>query len=108
MTDDLIKRLRDGVVEHAKRWTGDTHDDMGGSADYDATEAVMAEAAAALVEARAEIARLRKALERAAEICDTYRDSSTPGGMQALADTLGRSIRALAPPAAPNGGDTHG
>lgn len=57
--DDLIKRLKDGVVEHDKRWSGDTHYDLGGSANYDATEAIMAEAAAALAEAQAEIARLR-------------------------------------------------
>lgn len=46
--DDLIKRLRDGVVEHDKRWSGDTHADLGGSANYAATEALMAEAADAI------------------------------------------------------------
>lgn len=58
MSDDLIKRLNDGIVEHDKRWSGDTHDDLGGSVDQDATEAVMREAAAALSEAHATIARL--------------------------------------------------
>jgi hypothetical protein len=65
--DELIKRLRDGVIEHDKRWSGDTHDDLGGSANYDATEALMSEAAAALTEAQATIARQQVMLDRALE-----------------------------------------
>lgn len=49
---DLIERLREGCVEHPRRWSGDTHDDLGGSIDEAATNALMAEAAAALEAAR--------------------------------------------------------
>jgi len=58
MSDYLIAlpdRLRVGIIEHPKRWSGDTHDDLGGSADYDATDTLMEEAAdalTALIEAR--------------------------------------------------------
>lgn len=45
---DLIERLRNGCVNHPRRWSGDTHDDLGGSVDEPATNAVMAEAADAL------------------------------------------------------------
>jgi hypothetical protein len=41
----LSERLRLGVIEHLRRWSGDTHDDIGGSVDTDATEALMREAA---------------------------------------------------------------
>ncbi len=50
MSDDLVKRLRNGIIEHDKRWSGDTHADLGGSVDYDATENLMAEAAARIAE----------------------------------------------------------
>jgi hypothetical protein len=72
---DLIERLRGGIIEHPRRWSGDTHDDLGGSADYDATELLMFEAAAALEAKDAEIARLREALERIEVIglCDAPR-----------------------------------
>ena len=55
----LAKRLDHGTVDHAKRWSGDTHDDLGGSVDCDATDALMGEAAAALRAQAAEIERLR-------------------------------------------------
>lgn len=45
---DLVERLRGGCVLYPKRWTGDTHDDMGGSVDDIATDALMLEAATAL------------------------------------------------------------
>lgn len=67
MNDDLVERLQGGIIEHDKRWSGDTHDDLGGSADYEATEALMAEAAAALSEAAATIARQQVMLDRALE-----------------------------------------
>lgn len=72
MTDhkDLIERLEAGVIEHRKRWSGDTHYDLGGSIDDEATESLMAEAAAALREKQAEIERLREALEIYADPCD--------------------------------------
>ena len=49
---DLIEKLRGGCVVRPKRWSGDTHDDLGGSIDEGATNALMAEAAAALEAAR--------------------------------------------------------
>lgn len=49
---DLIEKLKDGCIYHAKRWSGDTHDDLGGSIDEAATDALMREAAE-------EITRLR-------------------------------------------------
>ncbi len=52
MREDLIERLRDGCVLRPKRWSCDTHDDLGGSIDEAATDALMAEAAAALEAAR--------------------------------------------------------
>lgn len=48
MHEDLIDKLRNGSVLRPKRWSGDTHDDLGGSVDEAATDAIMAEAAAAL------------------------------------------------------------
>lgn len=59
---DLIERLRNGLIEYDKRWSGDTHDDKGGPVDYEATDALMLDAATALAEAQAEIARLRDEL----------------------------------------------
>lgn len=87
MNDDLIKRLRDGVVEHDKRWSGDTHDDLGGSADYEATETIMEDAAAALSEAQATIARQQVMLDRALE---------SNGDMQAQVALLKEALRPFA------------
>lgn len=42
---DIVDRLRCGSVLHLKRWSGDTHFDLGGSVDEGATDAVMDEAA---------------------------------------------------------------
>ena len=42
---DIVDRLRCGSVLHPRRWSGDTHFDLGGSVDEDATDAVMDEAA---------------------------------------------------------------
>ena len=58
----LAKRLEGGSIEHPKRWSGDTHDDLGGSVDCDATDALMGEAAATLRAQAAEIERLRSEL----------------------------------------------
>ena len=58
MREDLIERLREGCVLHPKRWSGDTHDDLGGSIKEAATDALMAEAAAALEAAREDAERL--------------------------------------------------
>ena len=44
----LAERLEGGAIERPKRWSGDTHDDLGGSVDCDATDTMMAEAAATL------------------------------------------------------------
>ena len=51
--DDLIERLQAGCVYRPKRWSGDTHDDLGGPIDEAATESLLAEAAAALSQQRA-------------------------------------------------------
>ena len=56
---DLIERLRDGCVLRPKRWSGDTHDDLGGSIDEAATDALLREAAAALEAAREDADRWR-------------------------------------------------
>jgi len=55
MSDDLVKRLRYGIVEHRKRWSGDTHADLGGSVDYDATTDMLHEAADRIAELEAEL-----------------------------------------------------
>jgi hypothetical protein len=52
----LIGKLREGAVEHPKRWSGDTHADLGGSVDYEATYKLM-------VRAADEIERLRGAIQ---------------------------------------------
>ena len=44
----LTDRLLEGCVLRPKRWSGDTHDDLGGSIDEEATDALMREAAATL------------------------------------------------------------
>ena len=56
MSDDLVKRLRYGIVEHRKRWSGDTHADLGGSVDYDATTDMLHEAADRIEELEAKLA----------------------------------------------------
>jgi hypothetical protein len=43
--DGLVDRLRLGCVYRPKRWSGDTHTDLGGSVDEEATDALMADAA---------------------------------------------------------------
>lgn len=56
----IAERLREGIIYHKKRWSGDTHTDMGSSVDEDATDAVMAQAAD-------EIDRLTKERDEARE-----------------------------------------
>ena len=70
--EGLVEALRYGCVLHPKRWSGDTHDDLGGSIDEAATDALMAQAAAALAEAQAEVAALR---ERIAQPADAVREA---------------------------------
>ena len=62
MSDDLVKHLRYGIVEHRKRWSGDTRADMGGSVDYDATCDLMNEAADRIAELEAKLAKTVGAL----------------------------------------------
>jgi hypothetical protein len=38
---NIQETLRDGCVLHPRRWSGDTHTDLGGSVDEDATDEVM-------------------------------------------------------------------
>jgi len=67
---DIVERLRGGIIEYDKRWSGDCHSDLGGSADYLKTEQLMEEAAA-------EIEKLRAALKPFAEMelwTDLYPD----------------------------------
>jgi hypothetical protein len=54
--DDLVKRLDEGCIQHARRWSGDTHTDLGGSVDEEATDAVMKEAARRIEALQAEVA----------------------------------------------------
>lgn len=54
----LQERLRQGCIEHRRRWSGDTHDDLGGSVDTTATDALMTEAAAELDRLETLVARL--------------------------------------------------
>lgn len=48
--------LRNGCVYHAKRWSGDTHADLGGTIDEAATDALMAQAADEIDRLRRELA----------------------------------------------------
>ncbi len=41
MSDDLIEQARAGAVLRPKRWSGDTHADLGGSIDEDATDELL-------------------------------------------------------------------
>lgn len=43
--DELADVLDDGIIERPRRWSGDTHDDLGGTDDVEITDRVMAEAA---------------------------------------------------------------
>lgn len=43
--NDITEMLDAGVVMHNRRWSGDTHADLGGSVNVPATEQVMAKAA---------------------------------------------------------------
>lgn len=54
-SEDLINRLREGVVVIPKRWAGDTFTDLGCGVDEEAIDRLMAEAAE-------EISRLREAV----------------------------------------------
>lgn len=65
--DDLIERLQAGCVYRPKRWSGDTHDDLGGPIDEAATESLLAEAAEALEAARADAERIKRDIF---ELCD--------------------------------------
>ena len=60
--------LRHGCVLHPKRWSGDTHGDIGGSVDEDATDTLMAAAAD-------EIDRLKAELDAAVAERDAVRNS---------------------------------
>ena len=73
MSDDLVKRLRYGIVEHRKRWSGDTHADLGGSVDYDATTDMLHEAAERIEELEAKLAKAVEHLEWFIENDETNR-----------------------------------
>jgi hypothetical protein len=54
---DIVERLKYGIIEYRKRWSGDTHSDLGGSVDYDATTDMLNEAADRIEALEARIAR---------------------------------------------------
>jgi hypothetical protein len=56
-TSELVKRLDEGTVQHPRRWSGDTHTDLGGSADEEATDALMKEAARRIEALEAEVGK---------------------------------------------------
>lgn len=60
---DITDRLRGGIIEHRKRWSGDTHADLGGSVDYVATEALMDCAADEIARLRARVQQYEEGLE---------------------------------------------
>ena len=45
MNEALIEKLRNGCVCHERRWSGDTHSDLGGSVNEVETDKIMHEAA---------------------------------------------------------------
>ena len=52
---DLSARLRQGCVVHARRWSGDTHDDLGGTIREAETDSLMGEAADCIDTLRAQL-----------------------------------------------------
>lgn len=54
-TNDLVKRLRFGTIQHPKRWSGDTHTDLGGPVDEKATDDLMNTAADEITRLQAEL-----------------------------------------------------
>lgn len=90
MSDDLVKRLRYGIVEHRKRWSGDTHADLGGSVDYDATTDMLSDAADRIEELEVKLktaeeigcafeedaGQLREKLAKAVEALERIEDAS--------------------------------
>ena len=83
MSDDLVKRLRYGIVEHRKRWSGDTHADLGGSVDYDATTDMLHEAAKRIEALEAKLAKKDGCLD------ETYRRWKNGADLRALAKAEG-------------------
>jgi len=73
MSNDLVKRLREGSVQHVKRWSGDTHADLGGSCDENQTDKLMSEAAdriEALERIEAQMPAILEYLEEQADVVD--------------------------------------
>lgn len=69
MSDHLAAHLRLGPVLRRKRWSGDTHADLGGSIDEEATDALMALAADEIERLSADLTSgLRRFKEQLAEI----------------------------------------
>ncbi len=56
----LVQRLRDGCIYRKKRWSGDTHFDLGGSIDEERTDALLRESAAAIVRLQPIVDKLPK------------------------------------------------
>ena len=69
MSADLVARLRHGCVMHPRRWSGDTHDDLGGSIREAETDALMAEAAELVYDLRAQLEAAEQVIAEAAATC---------------------------------------
>lgn len=85
---DIVERLKYGVIEYPKRWSGDTHTDLGGSVDYEANKKMMDEAAA-------EITRLRAKVAKADELEDAF--IGVAASLSAAIYLLEKGGRAAAP-----------
>lgn len=70
MSDDLVKRLREGCVCHEKRWFGDTHDDLGGTINEAATDALLDEAADRIEALESLFPAILEYLEQEADVVD--------------------------------------
>lgn len=74
MSENDIKRmaaeLRGGCVYHDKRWSGDTHDDLGGSVNESGTDALMAAAADTIDRLTTQLKHYRMAAEAEANLAD--------------------------------------
>lgn len=67
--------LRHGCVQRLKRWSGDTHDDLGGSVDEVATDALMSAAADAIDRLTAERDEAKRASRCLQELLDETLDA---------------------------------
>lgn len=57
--DDLVELLNAGCIYHEKRWSGDTHADLGGTIDEEKTDRIMRAAADVIQELRKALGVIR-------------------------------------------------